>query len=708
MAANVNDIVQALLQIFNEVQAVNSVFASSSLPVSVNTQGTYENQVFIGMFRPEANGLRRWHGNLKQYQFGVDKSNAANPKLFLADSTGAQAISGAGTGFISPNAISFWTTKDTSKSPDASPPTGPGGFWVNDPQGVGDAFDSPDGELVEKGGVGQQLRLATLKADYDASPGTADNPRNLYTCVGSCGAGSSLSSYPFATTNASLTSSLLGLDPISSSVSSISRVGNTVTMALTAAPTPALVNGQSVTVAGSAYPEINGTFTITLVDSRTFTYTISETPPPTAAGTYTTTRRGTVANIASLTRSGTTVTATAYGHGYVTGQKVLISRANGTEYNGSYTITVLDANRFTYTIADGPSSPGGGGTAKLGLQVATIVSGSGIVRQATAADNTATVTVTATANLANGFVVGAKVTISGATPVAYNVTSATITGVGTSCPGGSNKKSFCFKISTTPVSPDSGGTPRADDTYTTATLTSLTHATGCTSPSYSRTVTATATIATLAEYDALYLASQGGARLIDISGNPVGANEAAYVDGPFDVTFGPRSAPYRFTYPITTSPPCYPAHSGVTVATNAAGIDRTSFIQWVRGEDGVGDELSPGYGMTVRPSVHGDVLHSRPTIINYGGCDRAGRVLRRQRRHAARGQRQADRQHRLDAAGGELWSFIPVEFFTPLRMLSPKNLYLNSPRSSSTRRPTASPRRRTRRTTSSTASPACT
>ena len=38
--------------IFSEIQAVNSVFASVSLPVSVNTQGYFLNQVYVGMFRP--------------------------------------------------------------------------------------------------------------------------------------------------------------------------------------------------------------------------------------------------------------------------------------------------------------------------------------------------------------------------------------------------------------------------------------------------------------------------------------------------------------------------------------------------------------------------------------------------------------------------------------------------------------------------------
>ena len=50
---------------------MNSVFASASLPVSVNTQGTFLNQVYIGVFRPDADALPRWPGNLKQYKLGI-------------------------------------------------------------------------------------------------------------------------------------------------------------------------------------------------------------------------------------------------------------------------------------------------------------------------------------------------------------------------------------------------------------------------------------------------------------------------------------------------------------------------------------------------------------------------------------------------------------------------------------------------------------
>ncbi|CAH1904751.1 exported hypothetical protein [Candidatus Nitrotoga sp. HW29] len=99
-------ITQALLKILNEVQATNSVFSSSSLPVSVNAQGTYLNQIYMGMFRPDPNGQPRWLGNLKQYQFNYD---VVTGKLIL-DDTNTTDSSGAinpVTGFISPDAVSF-------------------------------------------------------------------------------------------------------------------------------------------------------------------------------------------------------------------------------------------------------------------------------------------------------------------------------------------------------------------------------------------------------------------------------------------------------------------------------------------------------------------------------------------------------------------------------------------------------------------------
>ena len=79
-------IVDALNAIFSEVQAVNSVFASTTLPVSVNVRGTNLNQVYVGVFRPDANKAPRWPGNLKLYNLALDP-NSSTPRAFLADAS---------------------------------------------------------------------------------------------------------------------------------------------------------------------------------------------------------------------------------------------------------------------------------------------------------------------------------------------------------------------------------------------------------------------------------------------------------------------------------------------------------------------------------------------------------------------------------------------------------------------------------------------
>jgi type IV pilus assembly protein PilY1 len=144
-ATNADAIARAILSILNEVQAVNSVFVSASLPVSVNTQGTFLNQVYMGLFRPDGNGLPRWVGNVKEFKFIQD---SATGDIFLADSNGNRAVNPA-TGFITPNSNSFWTVPST--------------FWSNDQKGIPpSSSDSPDGDVVEKGGTAEVQRNANL------------------------------------------------------------------------------------------------------------------------------------------------------------------------------------------------------------------------------------------------------------------------------------------------------------------------------------------------------------------------------------------------------------------------------------------------------------------------------------------------------------------------------------------------------------------
>jgi hypothetical protein len=65
----------------------------------------------------------------------------------------------------------------------------------------------------------------------------------------------------------------------------------------------------------------------------------------------------TAATISSITRVGTLATlTTATAHNLITGNRVTISGASSSEYNGTYVITKTGANTFTYTMASTPAA----------------------------------------------------------------------------------------------------------------------------------------------------------------------------------------------------------------------------------------------------------------------------------------------------------------------------------------------------------------
>lgn len=155
------EISDAINKALSEIQAVNGVFASVSLPVSVNTQGTYLNQVYVGMFRPGQNAYPRWAGNLKQYKLGF-----INNELRLQDADSAGAVNNL-TGFVTECARSFWT------------PTTTDNYWAFSPLGNcitpagSDPYQNsnfPDGNVVEKGAQGYVLRGVTERAVKTCSP----------------------------------------------------------------------------------------------------------------------------------------------------------------------------------------------------------------------------------------------------------------------------------------------------------------------------------------------------------------------------------------------------------------------------------------------------------------------------------------------------------------------------------------------------------
>ena len=63
----------------------------------------------------------------------------------------------------------------------------------------------------------------------------------------------------------------------------------------------------------------------------------------------------------TITRSGSTATATmSGGHPFVTGQKVVHSGANQSEYNAAFEITSTGANTYTFTVSGSPATPATG------------------------------------------------------------------------------------------------------------------------------------------------------------------------------------------------------------------------------------------------------------------------------------------------------------------------------------------------------------
>lgn len=393
-------IAQAILRILNEVQAVNSVFSSSSLPVSVNAQGTYLNQIYMGMFRPDEGGAPRWLGNLKQYQFAYD---AASDTLKLADSLGEDAVSAGGTGFLSPDAVSFWTSKNTAVEPDLG-----GGFWRNKPNSAGGGYDSPDGELVEKGGAAQVLRLANLKNDYTATPGST-NPRKLYTYLGN--AQLSATGNAFDSSNTALTDALLGTGSRSISISSaatvqasgavpgasgaavsvsitgFSKSGSTVTATVSPADRLKISVGTSLKITtGTTKYDCNPCTVTAMPTATTFTYTGGSGASATPATPYTATI---YTNFVTLTRTA---------HGLKVGQ----------------TVTLRDCTIYTAlntTVAPVTAVP----TIDTFTVATVAVSGTTSDTGCTYTPNTATVTSTA-----HGFPSGDMIAISGATPAGYN------------------------------------------------------------------------------------------------------------------------------------------------------------------------------------------------------------------------------------------------------------------------------------------------
>ncbi|MFC5511971.1 pilus assembly protein [Massilia jejuensis] len=172
-ARNEEAILAALKEILIEIQAVNTSFASTSLPVNATNRSQNENQVFIGMFRPDADAKPRWFGNLKRYQL-INSGGA----LDLGDVAGKPAVNPQ-TGFVTPCATSYWTGDSGSYWSGMGVKPEPAGNCTLG--GFNKYSDAPDGPFVEKGAAAQVLRQGNAAG---APPGSNAVNRRMYTQFG--------------------------------------------------------------------------------------------------------------------------------------------------------------------------------------------------------------------------------------------------------------------------------------------------------------------------------------------------------------------------------------------------------------------------------------------------------------------------------------------------------------------------------------------
>jgi Tfp pilus tip-associated adhesin PilY1 len=678
------DIKAALSKILNEVQAVNSVFSSASLPVSVNSEGTYLNQIYLGMFRPDRSGSPRWLGNLKQYQ-----AIRVGTNIVMGDSTGAEAISSAGTGFISPNAISFWTKQNLATAPDDA-----GGFWKNDKKGEPlSGFDKPDGEVVEKGGVAQQLRLESLTSTFDGAGGTTVNPRRVYTFCpsGTCTFALTDSSNEFSTANAGIGAGAFGS---STTVPIVSIVRTGTSALVTTNGNHGFSTGTIVTISNASQNEYNVTQAVTVNSVTTFTIAgLPDYPTTPSAGTYTIRNEGLApTSITSIVRATSTsgnknfeaaTVTTSAAHGFTTTSTVVITNANDTVYNANWTPTAVTATTFEINVPIYPT--------------ATAVNTYKAKFPPTAYPaKTVTITKLSSTSFkgdlaAHGFWVGQTVIISGSTESKYNdtftiatvpdVNSFTINKSGLTSAATSSSGSIVVDFTsktlgsvtraatTSPATAVVTGAPAlffGSETAPTSTRTlNISRNTGtnanegayeagdvtitcldasCTSFSYPILVTPSVTqsstsmvaalpgstsvsipaggisrassgnIATVSGVTANVFAS-GQNVVITASGTAL-SNESAYV-GTWPITCTAPCTEFTFG-PVTLTPASPATGSNMQAFSSSSPPDRDTIIKWLRGADNYGDEKGPGGTVTVRPSIHGDVLHSRPLVVNYG------------------------------------------------------------------------------------------
>lgn len=127
-------LVKTLSNMFREILSVSTTFTAASVPVSVLNRAEIIDNVYIALFRADADGKPRWPGNLKKLRLDL-----ADPNALLKDANNVNAV--AQDGRIHYDALTYWT--DPATLPPANPDR-------NEVAGR-------DGRSVARGGAGQKI-----------------------------------------------------------------------------------------------------------------------------------------------------------------------------------------------------------------------------------------------------------------------------------------------------------------------------------------------------------------------------------------------------------------------------------------------------------------------------------------------------------------------------------------------------------------------
>ena len=455
------------------------------------------------------------------------------------------------------------------------------------------------------------------------------------------------------------------------------------------------------------------------MDATHFTFPVAETPATPATGSAITVSSGTsvaqavtAGNLTNTIATDGLVNVNLTSHGFIQGQSVTIGGANVSasmasattkcpgypatatcEYNGTFNIQYIDANNFKYlpinlgsntpttTSIDPPDpiiSPFGDTTISCrtgSTTTTTTVTNSSISRAtggAVGASKLVSIAMSSIpATCANPLVTSGSgrvmaISVANTSSPGLNITPAIVSYGTAACGTG---KHFCFNVTLASVTSSGTAVTIIPATPATGTITatgiptrivsSITRTAG----NASNVATVTVTTATNHGFGAATSVTIAGANQTEYNGtrttaNTVG-NQLAIASGSNTLTFSLTTGP---TTPAT----------GASAAKGSA-IDPTTLINWVRGVDNKEDENINSSLVDCRPSIHGDVLHSRPLVINYG--DSVGiYAFYGSNDGTFRAVKAGQDESSTSLDGNEVWSFVAPEHFSTLG-----RLYNNSP-----------------------------